>query len=256
MRLSLFFIILIITLPGCDKTVEDEPENDCQAFEFSDTYQYPLVPGTDEWKSYEGNRKEACIIPEDVLATISTEGLLESLLNKPFMVTDYYAYDNRQDGFNHLKELFPGIGEFLSRPDVFSVIYDRYQKMDLDCTAYYPPGYTDVVHLAFPCLEIYMFQDEFLEELDSIDIHLLFETVREINILKIDKRPLFQMEALESTALMGKILLRANYSPFVDYYNSNEFIPFFLEKLPSFGWEISPRDTINAYAEAYYSLLH
>jgi len=256
MRVLLCLIILVIAHSGCDKIPEDEPDDGCQAFEYSDTYQYPLIPGTDEWKSYEGNRKEACIIPEDVLATISTEGLLESLLNKPFIWTDYVAYDYRQDGFVHLMELFPGIGEFLSRPDVFSVIYDRYQKMDLDCEAYYPPLYSDVLLFGFPCIEIYMVQDEFLENLDSIEINLLFEIIRDINLLKIDKRPVFYLEALESTALMGKILLKANYAPFVDFYNANEDISWFIEKLPWFGWDVPPRDTINAYAEGYYSLLH
>jgi hypothetical protein len=49
----------------------------------------------------------------------------------------------------------------------------------------------------------------------------------------------------------GKVLLKVNYSSFVDFYNDNEDISWFIEKISSFGWEIHPRDTINAYAMSY-----
>lgn len=255
MRVPLYFIILVFTLTGCDKIPEDVPDDNCQAFEYSDTYQYPIVPGTEDWKSLGStvDKYTACLIPDQVLTTISTEGLLESLLNHP-MIDFIFAFDNRQDGFDQSKTFIPGIGILYNKSDIFSVILDRYQKMDLDCKAYYPP-YTDVLELAFPLFEIFLVQDEFIENLDSTEINLLFETVREVNLLKIDKRPDFWY-VLESTVLMGKILLKVNYSPFVDFYNNNEDISRFIEKISSFGWDIHPRDTINTYAEAYYSLLH
>ncbi len=255
MRVALCFIILVFALSGCKKTSEEEPDDGCLAFEYSDTYQYPIVPGTEEWKSYEGNIREALQIPDDVLETISTEGLLESLLNHPFFM-DFIAYDSRQLGFNHLSYWSPGIGVLLRRPDFFSVILDRYQKMDMDCEAYYPPDYSDVFQFAFPSIEIFLAQDELINKLDSVEIHLLFETVREVNILKVDKVSYFYLEAMESTALMGKILLKANYSPFVEFYNDHEEISWFIEYIANSGWEIHPRDTINAYADDFYSLLH
>lgn len=255
MRVAHCYIILVFALSGCDKIPEDEPDNNCQAFEYSDTYQYPLTPGTDEWKSYEGNIREALQIPADVLEIISTEGLLESLLNHPYFI-DYNLYDSRQLGFNHLSYWSPGIGVLLGRPDFFSVIFDRYQSMDMDCEEYYPPYYSDVFQLAFPAIEIFLVQDELIDKLDSLEIHLLFEMVREVNILKVDKVSLFYLGAMESTALMGKILLKVNYSPFVEFYNEHEQISRFVEYIENNGFLIHPRDTINAYAEDYYALLH
>jgi hypothetical protein len=238
-------MILIFVLSGCEKTSEGELEDGCLVFEYSDTYQYPLNPDT----------REALQIPDDILETISTEGLLESLLNHPYFM-DFAAYDSHQLGFNHLSYWSPGIGVLLRRPDFFSVILDRYQNMDMDCEAYYPPIYSDVLQYAFPSIEIFIVQDELIDKLDSTEIHLLFETVREVNLLKIDRVSLFYMGQMESTALMGKILLKVNYSPFVEFYNEHEQISRFVEYIENNGFIIHPRDTINAYAEDYYSLLH
>ena len=255
MRFAPLFLIFIILIPGCDKSKNDEPETDCLAFKFSDTYKYPLTPGTDEWKNYEGNIREALQIPNDVLETISTEGLLESLLKHPYF-PDYFLYDSRQLGFDHLSYWSPGIEVLLKRPDFFSVILDRYQKMDLDCEAFYPPFFSDVFQYSFPSVEIFIAQDELIDNLDSTQIHLLFETVREVNLLKIDKVTLFWMGAMESTALMAKILLKVNYVPFVEFHNKHEQISRFVEYIENNGWIIHPRDTINAYAEEYYSLIN
>lgn len=254
MRAALCAIIILITLSGCEKIPEDVYDGPCEAFEYSDTYKYPIVPGTDEWIEHE-NRREACQIPEGVLATISTGGLLESMLNHPYFM-DFTLYDSKQLGFEHLMYWSPGIAVLLNRPDFFSVIFDRYQKMDLDCEAFYPPWYSESLTYAFPSIEIFLAQDEVIDKLDSTQIHHLFETVRELNILKVDKRPLFFMGVLESTALMGKILLEVNYSPFVNFHNSNERVSRFVEYIEN-NWFISQyHDTINVYAEGYYTLLH
>lgn len=254
MRAALCYIIILITISGCEKVPEDVYDGPCEAFEYPDTYKYPIVPGTDEWIEHE-NRREACQLPEDVLAAISTEGLLESLLNHPYF-TDFILYDSKQLGFEHLMYWSPGFGVLLDRPDFYSVIFDRYTRMDLDCEVFYPPMYTDVLTYAFPSIEIFLAQDQVIDKLDSTQVHHLFETVREYNILKVDKRPHFFMGKMESYALMGKLLMKVNYSPFVIFHNTNEEVSRFVEMIEN-NWFMSQyHDTINVYAEDYYTLLH
>ena len=113
-------------------------------------------------------------------------------------------------------------------PIVSGGIIGRSSQMNrhknLGITKNYPPIYSDALQYAFPAIEIFIVQDELIDKLDSNEIHLLYETVREINILKVDKVSHFFMGQMESTALMGKILLKVNYSPFVEFYNDHEQI--------------------------------
>lgn len=145
-------------------------------------------------------------------------------------------------------------------PIVSGGIIGRSSQMNrhknLGITKNYPPIYSDALQYAFPAIEIFIVQDELIDKLDSNEIHLLYETVREINILKVDKVSHFFMGQMESTALMGKILLKVNYSPFVEFYNDHEQISRFVEYIENNGFKIHPIDTINANAEDYFSLLH
>lgn len=50
-------------------------------------YEYPIVPGTDEWFAMSGReRKKACQIPEDVLERLTDEALARSVLDYPFLM--------------------------------------------------------------------------------------------------------------------------------------------------------------------------
>jgi hypothetical protein len=52
-----------------------------------DAYEFPIKPGTEEWKQLEPAtiRIAALQIPDAVLASISTEGLLETCLHFPYL---------------------------------------------------------------------------------------------------------------------------------------------------------------------------
>jgi hypothetical protein len=84
----------------------------------SDAYDYPVRPGTDEWKALDSTtaRYEVCQIPEDTLKNMSTQGLVETVLDYPFFL-NYTAYDDMQMGFDRLVENFNGLQELYTRRD-------------------------------------------------------------------------------------------------------------------------------------------
>jgi len=100
-------------------------------YKSSDAYQYPIKPGTKEWKLIVGHdeRVKACQIPESVLKTMSTAGLVETVLTYPHY-GDMRAYDTLQKGFGYMSSGFNGFQELFARKDSGTVLLERYKAMD------------------------------------------------------------------------------------------------------------------------------
>ena len=247
--ISIFFTVLL----SCSK---DDTIN-CVSFSFPDDYKYPVIPGTQEWIDLESRpaRAQACIIPQEILESISTGGLLESLLNYPFIM-DYGYWDKFQSGFNQLKSENIGFTELYQREDIYQVLYDRYKLMSLNCEDIYPPfigGISTPVPISFTTIELFIFQDEFLGKLNQNKVIEVFKLTYEKLQLKIDHE-YFEIEKLVSAAILGKIMHWEKFKPFMDECSNNEFIEFFIESIPNFSpAEINPAEIITKYAGDFYS---
>ena len=85
------------------------------------TWDYPIKPGTDEWKRFETHAEKvsSCQIPVDVLKKIPTDELIELCLNYPLSF-DYYAYNSVSEGIINVRGEFNGLEELFHRKDNFS----------------------------------------------------------------------------------------------------------------------------------------
>ena len=91
-------------------------------------YEYPVVPGTSEWAELEDfpSKIEACQIPENILKNMSTEALVETVLNYPlFKIYFFYDKATLYDGY---KDIFNGIQELETREDAGDYLLDFYQQ--------------------------------------------------------------------------------------------------------------------------------
>lgn len=79
-----------------------------------DTYVYPVKPETKEWKELKTlEEKVASVqIPEDVVKTISDEGLIETILQFPLLNLD--AYNSEEIAYWHLYNQCNGVSELLT----------------------------------------------------------------------------------------------------------------------------------------------
>lgn len=83
-----------------------------------DVYPYPVKAGTPEWGALtEPERIESLQIPASVLAKISTEGLLQTCLESPFIITALYMHGGFQNGMEWLVENLNGLRSLIQRPD-------------------------------------------------------------------------------------------------------------------------------------------
>ena len=90
-------------------------------------YRYPVRPGTAEWASLENHQDkvDACQIPEDILSSMSTEELVQTVIAYPLNI-DMFAYDNTTTGFEVVASHFNGLQELQSRSDSVSELIDLY----------------------------------------------------------------------------------------------------------------------------------
>jgi hypothetical protein len=88
-----------------------------------DEFEFPIKPDTGEWWKYETVEKriEVLQIPDEVLVKISTEGLLETCLKYPFLLS-ILSGDNCQQGFEGLMAQFNGFRELFKRDNLANVL--------------------------------------------------------------------------------------------------------------------------------------
>lgn len=84
----------------------------------SSTWDYPIKPGSPEWATLldHNDMVDVCQIPENVLASLSTEDLLELCLNYPLKI-DLFSYNSILEGINKVANQFNGLQELLNRTD-------------------------------------------------------------------------------------------------------------------------------------------
>ena len=97
----------------------------------SDAYDFPFKRGGGEWNNLESYqaKRDACQVPESVLSSMSTKGLIETYLNYP-LLGDLMVFHTLQDGIGKLEENFNGARELLQRDDVGTALVEKYESMN------------------------------------------------------------------------------------------------------------------------------
>ena len=94
-------------------------------------YSFPIVPGTDAWKSISHNQRVASLqLPADTLQSISTARLLETCLYYPFNI-DIFALDDQIYSFERVKEQFNGFAELYQRSDFVQQLMSLYNARNV-----------------------------------------------------------------------------------------------------------------------------
>ena len=95
------------------------------------SWDFPVKPGTEEWKSLESRyeRGKACQIPDDVLPALSTGRLIDLCLSYPFII-DIRAFDNILTGFDKYSGEFNGFQELTKRSDAALALIKKYKDKD------------------------------------------------------------------------------------------------------------------------------
>lgn len=133
--ISLIVVCLIILFQGCKK--DDAVISSFKEIQFPDesslSWDYPVKPGSDKWKTFQSNDEMlgACQIPLNILSSLKTEELLLICLKYPLLL-DIMAFNFFSDGYAGYEKNFNGIREFYRRSDAGVVIYSYYKQINLE----------------------------------------------------------------------------------------------------------------------------
>jgi len=116
-----FTIILIFLSTSCHK------DNPCDKL-VNGVYVYPKIPEDHNWTPEQVD--EYVNIPKDVLGCITTQGLIESTMNYPYLGL-IYAGANPQSGYENLvKKRYRGLTELENRKYVAKYCLEKYTQMN------------------------------------------------------------------------------------------------------------------------------
>lgn len=90
-------------------------------------YDYPIKRGTVEWNSIKDYQslRNACQIPIEVVNQMTSEALLESVLNYP-LLGDAFVFNSFQKGIENLKINFNAFDALSNRTDLGRVLRNKY----------------------------------------------------------------------------------------------------------------------------------
>ena len=227
--LSLFFLSLLLS--ACSKEKE---EHTCNISHVTDAYDYPLKPGMPGWSLLNSSHEMDSVlqIPDNVLANISTEGLIETALNYP-RFGDLYFLDDYQHAFEILTEHFNGFQELLKRDDAAEKLLYRYELMYPDCNDNNWPsinGPGSSTSFSFAFIEIIIAQYDILAQLDKVKSKTLLKEA----LIKYQEKSQYNYSVFSKkhTALIaGRIMYLADYTPFIEEYNKNIYVKDFIDKV-------------------------
>src|SRR5512136_1234487 len=168
----------------------------------SDAYDYPIKPGTDEWKAFGSHAEmlKACQIPEELLHRMSTAALVETVLNYP-LLGDWWAYDTPEIGIKAVREQFNGLSELLSRKDAGVALIASYQTVDpatIDIDS--PVAEWGEYYLRIISIELLLSQDSVISNLSVTDLQRLISQARIVYESKLLCPELFGGVCLQFTS--------------------------------------------------------
>jgi hypothetical protein len=249
---NIVLFLLLSFLPGCTA----KEEFTCYLAKPQDSYDYPIKPGTPEWEQLDNSDEMDSVlqIPKNVLDNISTEGLIETVLNYP-RFGDLYSIDDYQFAFDQMKNHYNGFQGLFNRNDAAMKLYDRYKEMYPGCVknnwpSINGPGSSSSFSFAF--IEILLAQYNILSQFNNEQIRILLrEAISKYNEKNAHDFSVFSKK--HTILITGRILYMSNYSPFIEEYSKNYFVKDFIDKVV-LNNNFETLDLVLDYAEKYLDL--
>ena len=92
-------------------------------------YQFPVQPGTPEWVELSANaRRAACRLPAGLAEQMTSEGLLETALDYPY-VSSILAFSDPVQGFWSNAKYNDALAELVTRPNAAAVVERAFSKL-------------------------------------------------------------------------------------------------------------------------------
>lgn len=168
-------------------------------------YEFPIKQGSLEWTNIKSIEKriELLQMPDKTLKEISTECLLETCLQFPYL-TDVLFAENYQKGFDQLLSEFNGFRELLKRQDLTYVLLNKYKNITVEMTTIKSQGLIEQGRFSFRhfVLEFLFTQDLVLKNVSQEQEKILFSLSIQQQEIKDSNKSIFSNLNLVPTNLL------------------------------------------------------
>lgn len=222
----LIIIIFVLQLNSCYK--------DCDLTNLnreSGEYEYPIVPGTEEWGKLKSNEEMLAVlqIPECILDIISDSGLVKTCLKYPRYL-DYTAFNNPVIGFDRMISNFNGYQIILGNKKfyhfiVFYYIQKNALKFDFEWTPLEYINYHGPVYAH----ELMLSKQNLIETISEIDRISLFEKAFNNLNLKMNSGTFNAFSYNNCAYLLAKLMSYYGYQTFIKLIESHPTLANFLD---------------------------
>lgn len=150
----------------------------------NEPYEYPVMPGTSEWAEFQsfGEMIEACQIPDSKVQSMTTEALVQSILNHPLWGI-YFSYEPNSV-YDIYKGMINALAELESREDAATTLLTTYINESI-VTANELTNTFDLVESKRPdYCEILLAQPVFYNNLTQAEFVLLENAITQKQVLR------------------------------------------------------------------------
>lgn len=218
---------LLLLINSCKK--DNTHNNNCKNLPIpSDTYKYPILPGTPQWVALETTEKrwEACQIPYNVLNTISTEGLIQSWIDWPFTNNLFFS-NSIQKSMEYQIANFSGLNELCKRNNAGAKLFERYKLMQPSCVATMPEEEQGFFTLSFTYPEYLLAQDTILNKMNLEEKkQVVAEALKKLDEKLAHNSSFTRPSTLPSLFICAKVMKNCDYQPFVNELTNLDLLWF------------------------------
>ncbi len=204
----------------------------CLAQESPTTWDYPVKPGTEEWKNFKSRPEmvDACQMPQSVLKTIDTKSLANLCFNYP-LIHDINAYNILQSGFESVTEDFNGFIELFQRHDAGTVLLEKYIALNAEHVKDVTTSWERGLYIAnLSLLELFLSQEVIIGKLSGEEKNrLIQETITKFES-KIRYAKNYGLWGVRTTPLlMGRVMKQEKYPELEKLLSENNAVAISLE---------------------------
>ncbi len=210
---NLILLTFILGILSCSTEKIELDKNSCYPSP-NERYTYSVKPGTEQWKQLKSVDEafEICQLPDIVLKRISTEGLIDALVNSPMFTENYlYSSSNAITTWHRLYSKLNAAEELFKREDSGNVLVEYYKSIDLACINLSDNTIEEKERLFG--LEFLFTKSEILKKIDKQNKRELVKAL--LKNYDINKDNWFTVIAIAS------VLYNDNYTPLMEYYKKN-----------------------------------
>lgn len=122
-KLSCLFLSAMLLVSLCASPTLAANNTQGQILSVDIPYEYPVIPGTPAWNELDSLEEKiaVCHVDEALLASMTTDALLDTVLNYPLLV-NIYAFSSIEMGIESVSQYFAGLPLLLAREDAMECL--------------------------------------------------------------------------------------------------------------------------------------